>query len=721
MIVAKKIDMKYNAAVDNESLSDSCGDYESQGELSNIESIGDYESQEELSNIESTSTDLCGGSSKIIETDMIEKNVTKNSETKKVVGFEEKKASIYADIQPQHSNYTSKKKGFGNINGQKMTSSQGNMHGFHSKEFKHVKNNKSNVNKSSVENHSTNKSTGIKTKNQNKPAFGPRRSKVDISREQDWQWNSQPDMNSKQSFDFRMSKINSNSFKKGNSNSTKKLQSNSTLKPTQKLEVDRKHFEVLVLGTGSGGLAFTHRATEYGKQVAVIENKDIGGVCQTTGGVPQKIMYNLGTAMREIKNLTTKKALELPGGIEYNWSYLKTLRNEYSAASRQESVEQLVGEGTEIIKGYGRFVDDKSIQVGNTIYTAKHIMISTGSRPKKLVGFPGVEFTKPPWEFYELEKKPKSIFIVGSGYIAMELAGICFNFGIKVNMSVRDDRVLKHFDKELTIKLTEHMCEDGIDIIKHNSPVKFELVDPSDVKNSQIIVYMRDDTVILVDHVFCAIGREPNTDNIGQENTSIKLGKTKGIEVDSFGSTTASDVYAIGDCINKVGLTPVAIREGRILAERLYNNKHSLKMDYNFIPSVVFSHIPIASVGLTEDEAIEKYGQDEIRVYTSEFKHMFYALAEPNNNEKCFMKLITILNGDHCSMMFSRQLARKKTIMDDVRKSTFAPYDTSAGFSGLRLSMRNPEQKVVNLKKFTTRDTISRVDEFRKIDQVIFF
>jgi glutathione reductase (NADPH) len=422
-----------------------------------------------------------------------------------------------------------------------------------------------------------------------------------------------------------------------------------------------KHYELLVIGAGSGGLALINHAYEFGVHAAIVESSKIGGVCTSTGGVPTKLMIHLGEAIRDAKDVASKGAMTLPGGVEFDWGYIKKIRDQYLLDLQTQSTDLLNKEKFDIISGYARFLSPKELKVNDQIYTADNIVIATGSRCRSDLRTPGAELCKDPWQIFECTKKPDSILIIGSGYVAMETAGMTHNFGVEVYVSVRSDRVLKMFDRELTEKLMESMEKDGINFLNNTCPTKFELVDPSKPDGKKRAHFKCGNT-LEVDDIYMAIGRVPNTDNIDIENAGVRLGKKGEIITDEYFNTSTPGITAIGDVLCRVTLTPVAIREGKILAERLFNRQHTLKMDYNFIPSVVFTHPAIGSVGLTEDEAIEKYGHDEIRVYTTTFDNIYYAFTDKKCYSPSFMKIITILHADNAVGEWKDKYARKKTI-----------------------------------------------------------
>lgn len=229
--------------------------------------------------------------------------------------------------------------------------------------------------------------------------------------------------------------------------------------------------------------------------------------------------------------------------------------------------------------------------------------------------------------------------MVGSGYIGVELAGIFHAFGTKTNLIIRRDRVLTSFDEEVGVKLTNTMIKNGVNVIKNSGVKKIEKID-----NGLKKVTLNDDSTLEVEEVFYAIGRAPDTNRMDIEKSGVALGKHQEVIVDEFSNTNVENIYAVGDCINRIALTPVAIREARILCERLFNNQTNLKMDYEYVASVIFSHPPVASCGLTEAEAKKKFGEENVKTHISDFNNMYYSLCEQNVKQPSFFKVITVTN-----------------------------------------------------------------------------
>ena len=298
----------------------------------------------------------------------------------------------------------------------------------------------------------------------------------------------------------------------------------------------------------------------------------------------------------------------------------------------------LDGSKVNLITGWAKFVDNKTIEVNGTDrYTADHILIATGSRPNKLE-FKGAENTISSDEFFNIEELPKKVVVLGGGYIATELGQILHAFGTKVIQVVRSE-ILTFVDDEVRNNLLDWMKLSGYDLRKG-----INISEVNKVDTNNLTVHFSDCTIEEnVDYVLSAVGRSANIDNLGLENTTIQVSPKGYIEADDYEQTNVEGVYAIGDVTGKIELTPVAIKAGRTLVERLFNKRSGLKMDYENVPTVIFSHPPIGVVGLSEKEAKETFGEENVGVYKSKFTNMFYSLmqVETEKKPKSLIKYVT--------------------------------------------------------------------------------
>lgn len=394
-----------------------------------------------------------------------------------------------------------------------------------------------------------------------------------------------------------------------------------------------KTYDYIVIGGGSGGIASANRAGMHGANVLLIEGNEIGGTCVNVGCVPKKVMWQASSMMEmmerdtagygfdvEIKNFSFKQL------VENREKYIDFLHGAYNRGLDSNNIER--------INGYATFTGEQTIEVNGTEYTAPHILIATGGRPKKL-GIPGEEYALDSNGFFALEEMPKRVVFVGAGYIAAELAGTLHGLGAETHWAFRHERPLRSFDDMLSEKVVERYQEMGMQIHPNATPAKIEKT----AQNEYVITFENGES-ITTDAVIFGTGRQPNTDQLGLENTKVALDEKGYVKVDKFQNTTQNGIYAVGDVIGKIDLTPVAIAAGRRLSERLFNGQTDLYLDYNLVPTVVFTHPPVATIGLTEKAALEEYGKDQVKIYRSSFTPMYFALGE--YRQKCDMKLICV-------------------------------------------------------------------------------
>ncbi len=387
--------------------------------------------------------------------------------------------------------------------------------------------------------------------------------------------------------------------------------------------------DYLVIGGGSGGVASARRAASYGARVVLIEEKALGGTCVNVGCVPKKVMWNAAT-MSEMLHDAKEYGFLCSEHKGFDWSILKKARDRYISRLHGIYDSLLEKSHVTVINGHASFTGPKTISVNGESYTAKHILITPGGTPT-FPNIPGAEYGMSSDGFFALDDQPKKVAIVGAGYIAVELAGVLNALGSEVSLLIRKESVLRRFDHDIQAQLLKEMQQAGIQILSNSHISKLEK------KNDQIIINDK----LNVDCLIWAIGRHPNTASLNLDATSVKTDKRGYIEVDEFENTSCKGVYALGDVVDKIALTPVAIAAGRALAARLFNGDINAKLDYETVPSVIFSHPAIGSVGLSEEEAITRFGADNIKVYKSQFTNMYHAVTERKTGT--FMKLITKL------------------------------------------------------------------------------
>lgn len=394
-----------------------------------------------------------------------------------------------------------------------------------------------------------------------------------------------------------------------------------------------KEYDYIVIGGGSGGIASANRAAMHGAKVILFEGKEVGGTCVNVGCVPKKVMW-YGAQVAETLH---RYAGEYGFDVTLNKFDFATLK-----ANRQAYIDRIHGSyergfdsnGVERVYEYARFVDPHTVEVAGERYTAPHILIATGGHAL-YPNIPGSEYGITSDGFFELDEVPKRTAVIGGGYIAVEVAGVLNALGSDTHLFVRKDRPLRTFDKDIVDVLVDEMAKSGPTLHTHSNAT--EVVKNAD--DSLTISFDNGET-ITVDCLIWAIGRAANTSGFGLEKTGVELTERGNIYSDAFENTSVPGIYALGDVTGKLDLTPVAVKAGRQLSERLFNNQADAKLDYTDVATVVFSHPVIGSVGLTEEKAIAKYGEENIKVYKSSFTPMYTALGD--NRQPSTMKLVTL-------------------------------------------------------------------------------
>lgn len=398
-----------------------------------------------------------------------------------------------------------------------------------------------------------------------------------------------------------------------------------------------QHYDLIAIGAGSGGLSVVEKAAKHGAKCAVVEvNDDLGGTCVNRGCVPKKVMWfaaNLAHAQHDAQDYGFAT---VPGKLD--WGKLVNKRDNMIGRITDWYMDSFLSEaGIDLIQGQARFVDAKTLDVNGETYTADHIVISTGGRPIVPTDIPGAEHGISSDGFFELDEQPAKVAVVGGGYIALELAGVLNALGSETHMLHQGFPVLIGFDSLMQKTLRTQMEHDGI---VFNDTAKIASVEKQ-ADGKLTVNYADGSTLSDLDQLLWAIGRKTNTDNIGLENIGLPLAPGGFIDVNDYQETSVPGVYAIGDIINKRGvqLTPVAIAAGRRLGDRLFGGMTDRKLDYSLIPTVMFTHPPIGTIGLSEEAAREKYG-DAVKVYSTEFTPMYYSFVK--HKAKTAMKLVVV-------------------------------------------------------------------------------
>ena len=392
-----------------------------------------------------------------------------------------------------------------------------------------------------------------------------------------------------------------------------------------------REYDIIAIGGGSGGIATMNRAGEHGAKAAVIEEKKLGGTCVNVGCVPKKIMW-YGAQIAESFHHYGPDYGFTSSDVQFDFTKLRQNREAYIDRARSSYDGSFKRNGVDLIEGRAHFVDSHTVSVNGELIRAKHIVIATGARPS-IPTIPGAELGGSSDDVFAWEQLPESVAILGAGYIAVELAGVLHALGVKTDLFVRRDRPLRSFDSYIVEGLVNEMEKTGLPLHTHKVPVRLEETERG------ITIHFEDGSSHTASQVIWATGRRPNVDGLELEKAGVTLNERGFIQVDEYQNTVVDGIYALGDVTGEKELTPVAIKAGRTLSERLFNGKTSAKMDYTTIPTVVFSHPAIGTVGLTEEEAIKEYGQDHIKVYKSSFASMYSAVT--NHRQESRFKLIT--------------------------------------------------------------------------------
>ena len=394
-----------------------------------------------------------------------------------------------------------------------------------------------------------------------------------------------------------------------------------------------KEYDYIVIGGGSGGIASANRAAMHGAKVILFEGKEVGGTCVNVGCVPKKVMWYGAQVAETLHRYAGEYGFDVTIN-KFDFAKLKTNRQAYIDRIHGSYERGFDSNGVERVYEYARFVDPHTVEVAGERYTAPHILIATGGHAL-YPNIPGSEYGITSDGFFELDEVPKRTAVIGAGYIAVEVAGVLNALGSDTHLFVRKDRPLRTFDKDIVDVLVDEMAKSGPTLHTHANAT--EVVKNAD--DSLTISFDNGET-ITVDCLIWAIGRAANTSGFGLEKTGVKLTEKGTIYSDEFENTSVPGIYALGDVTGKLDLTPVAVKAGRQLSERLFNNKADAKLDYTDVATVVFSHPVIGSVGLTEEKAIAKYGAENIKVYKSSFTPMYTALGD--NRQPSTMKLVTL-------------------------------------------------------------------------------
>jgi glutathione reductase (NADPH) len=393
-----------------------------------------------------------------------------------------------------------------------------------------------------------------------------------------------------------------------------------------------KHYDLIAIGGGSGGLSVAQRASEYGARCAVIEGDRLGGTCVNRGCVPKKIMWN-GASMAHTLHEADDYGFDVKLD-NFDWAALMAKREDHILKINNRYRTYLQDNEVDEIRGHARFIEAHTLEVRSEYYTADHIVIATGATPIVL-DVPGSEYGITSDGFFELRQLPHRIAVVGAGYIAVELAGMLNALGSQVSLYFPEQHLLQPFDAMLREALSEAMLDDGINIFPRTQVQGID----KQPNGKLILLYDQRRSTQDLDAVLWAIGRAPKTVNLNLMIPEVETDESGFIHTDDYQNTNAAGVYAIGDVTGRAPLTPVAIAAGHRLADRLFGGQTERCLEYKNIPTVVFSHPPIGTIGLTESKARAMHGAS-VKVYQTRSTSMYYAITR--RRLKTNMKLVTI-------------------------------------------------------------------------------
>ncbi len=399
-----------------------------------------------------------------------------------------------------------------------------------------------------------------------------------------------------------------------------------------------EQYDLVVIGGGSGGLACARRAARHGASAAVIELDRLGGTCVNRGCVPKKVMWYAASLAHALGD-----APEYGFDVDvrgHDWAAL--------AASRAAYIERLNGiyernldrDGVTHIKGRARFVDTHTVDVDGTHYRGERVLVAVGGEPI-VPEVPGADLGITSDGFFELSACPERVAVVGAGYIAVELAGMLQALGAQVSLVIRRESVLRAFDADLQQATMDALAADGVEIVANTQAAGLKR------EGEGKITFVAEDDRRLegLDCVIWAIGRRPRTRSLSLDRAGVATTDSGHIDVDAYQDTNVDRIHALGDVCGHAELTPVAIAAGRKLADRLFGDQPDAHLDYGNIPSVVFSHPPMGTVGMSEADARHRHGDDAVTVYRTRFTPMYHALTA--HKTPAAMKLVCVGDDEH--------------------------------------------------------------------------
>ena len=398
-------------------------------------------------------------------------------------------------------------------------------------------------------------------------------------------------------------------------------------------------YDLFVIGAGSGGVRASRIAASYGAQVAVAEERYLGGTCVNVGCVPKKLLV-IASQFREAFQNAAGFGWSV-GETHIDWAEL--IDNKDQEIKRLNAIYAGILEraGVDHFEGHATIIDEHTVQVDDQLFSTEYMLIATGGWPV-LPDIPGVEYAETSNEALSFSELDQRIVIVGGGYIGCEFAGIFNGLGVETTQIVRNEQILMGFDHDIQQTLAEEMLAKG-QLRRSTNVIRIDKID------DELQIELTDGTVLLADRIMFAIGREPLTAGLGLENVGVKLDEQGAIVVDDYSQTSVPNIYAVGDVTDRVNLTPVALAEGMALAGTLFKGTPTAP-DYSNIPTAIFSQPNVATVGLSEEVAPAEYG--DVDIYRAKFRPMIHTLS--GNDERTMMKIVVDPTTDRAGYAYGR-------------------------------------------------------------------
>ncbi|WP_341527182.1 glutathione-disulfide reductase [Nostoc sp. UHCC 0302] len=388
-------------------------------------------------------------------------------------------------------------------------------------------------------------------------------------------------------------------------------------------------YDLFVIGAGPGGLAAAKKAASYGVRVAIAEKEAIGGTCVNRGCIPKKLIVYAADFAKD------NQMAHYYGWSEckryFDWTLFMKSVHQHLEQIHYSHFEELQKAGVELVREQATFIDAHTLDLGGRKVTADKILIAVGGRPNK-PKIPGIEYGITSREMFHLPYLPKRLAIIGGGYIGTEFSSVMHAFGCQVTVIESNEMILSGFDDDIRSSVQQGLSKRGIRFFTNSTAQTIKLSEDALLLKTS---GNRPQTIV-ADTILVAIGYTPNTQNLGLEKAGVELVEQGAIKVDEHNRTSQENIFALGDCINRVQLTPVAKAEGIAFANTVFGNKPQ-KLDYDYIPSAVFSRPEAASIGMTEAKAREKFGES-VECYRTEFQPLLYSLTE--QDEPITIKLV---------------------------------------------------------------------------------